>query len=133
MKRQLVALFAFVALSSMGLHAATDGEARTTQAGVFSEAQSERGAALFEQTCLACHQIEEFSTGYMEAWEGSTASDFMELIRTTMPQDNPGRLKREEYIDIVAYMFHMSGLPTGEEEMDPDTAKEIRIQGPFGE
>jgi quinoprotein glucose dehydrogenase len=117
----------------MALYAAPDGEPRTTQAGVFTAEQAERGATLFEEACLSCHQPDEFSQpGYMDGWVGQTADDFMELIRTTMPQDNPGRLKRAEYIDLVAFLFRENGLPEGEAEMDTQSVKEIRIEGPFG-
>jgi hypothetical protein len=48
-----------------------------------------------------------------------------------MPQDNPGSLKRKEYMDVVAYLFRMNGLPAGDSEMDVSSVKRIRIEGPY--
>jgi cytochrome c len=133
MKRQLVALVSASALYGMVVLAATDGEPRSTQAGVFTTEQADRGAKIFEETCVACHEPDEFiGSGYIDGWAGQTADDLIELIRETMPQDSPGRLKRQEYIDVVAYFFRENGLPDGEAEMDSKSVKEIRIEGPFG-
>jgi hypothetical protein len=55
----------------------------------------------------------------------------IEHIRATMPQDNPGSLKRTEYIAVVAYLFRMNGLPAGDAEMDVNSVKQIRIEGPY--
>jgi hypothetical protein len=48
-----------------------------------------------------------------------------------MPQDNPGSLKRKEYVDVVAYLFRLNGLPAGDAEMDVSSVKRIRIEGPY--
>ncbi len=107
-------------------------EMLSVQSGVYTGEQAERGAALFEGTCSSCHQPEEFGDGaYLDGWSGQTAHDLVEQIRTTMPQDNPGSLKRQDYVDIVAYMFRSNGVPAGDAEMDATTVKHIRIEGPF--
>jgi len=105
---------------------------RSVQSGVYTQEQAERGAAVFEKTCLSCHQPGEFGDGaYMDGWSGQTAHDMIELIRATMPQDNPGSLKRKEYVDVVAYLFRLNGLPAGDAEMDVNSLKQIRIEGPY--
>ena len=54
------------------------------------------------QTCIVCHQPEEFSRGgYMSGWTGATTDELFEVIRTTMPEDSPGRLDRDEYVDVI--------------------------------
>jgi mono/diheme cytochrome c family protein len=112
---------------------AQEEEQVSVQAGVFTAEQAERGRASFEGSCQSCHEPSEFGSGaYLEGWAGQTASDLIEQIRTTMPQDNPGNLKRKEYVDVVTYLFQTSGLPAGETEMDAESAKRIRIEGPFG-
>jgi mono/diheme cytochrome c family protein len=107
-------------------------ETRSVQSGVYTEAQAERGASVFKGTCVSCHQPGEFGDGaYMDGWSGQTAHDLIELIRATMPQDNPGSLKRKEYVDVVAYLFRLNGLPAGDAEMDVSSVKWIRIEGPY--
>lgn len=133
MKSQLAALVLVSALFAAVIYASPDGEPRTTQSGVFTAEQADRGAKVFDETCLACHQPDEFvGSGYLDGWVGETAHDLVELIRTTMPQDSPGRLSRQEYLDVVAFLFRENGLPDGPDEMDSTSVKEIRIEGPFG-
>jgi cytochrome c len=108
-------------------------EASSVQTGVYSEEQAKRGETLFGEACLVCHQPEEFATGgYMDGWAGMSVNDFVEFVRSTMPEDNPGRLKRQEYIDIISFFFQQNGLPTGESEMVRNVLKNIQIEGPFG-
>ena len=114
------------------LASAQEEETRSVQSGVYTGEQADRGAALFEDTCSSCHKPEEFGDGsYMDGWSGQTAHDLIEHIRATMPQDNPGSLKRQEYVDIVAYLFRSNGAPAGDAEMDAASVKRIRIEGPF--
>jgi quinoprotein glucose dehydrogenase len=114
------------------LSSAQEEETRSVQSGVYTGEQADRGAALFENTCASCHEPEEFGDGsYLDGWAGQTAHDLIEHIRATMPQDNPGSLKRQEYVDIVAYMFRSNGCPPGDAEMDSASVKLVRIEGPF--
>ena len=108
-------------------------EATSVQSGVYSQEQAVRGEQLFGEACLVCHQPEEFADGgYMDGWSGMSVNDMVEFIRSTMPEDNPGRLKRQEYIDIVAFLFQQNGLPAGETEMVREKLKNIHIEGPYG-
>ncbi len=112
---------------------AQEEEMRSVQSGVFTAEQAERGSHSFQGTCQDCHEPEEFSDGaYMDGWSGQTAGDMIDQIRSTMPQDNPGSLKRKDYVDIAAYLFQLNALPTGDTEMDVDNAKKILIEGPYG-
>jgi mono/diheme cytochrome c family protein len=121
-----------VLLIAVPLALAASNEARSVQAGVYTAEQAERGAKAFEETCLACHQPEEFSEGaYLDGWEGQKMGDLIELIRSTMPQDNPGSLKRKDYVDVGAYLLQLNGVPPGDTEMDASTVDEITIEGPF--
>lgn len=113
---------------------AQEEEATTVQAGVYSKEQAGRGEQLFSEACMVCHQPEEFTVGgYLDGWSGMSVNDFVEFVRSTMPEDNPGRLKRQEYIDIIAFFLQQNGLPAGEQEMERAALKNIQIEGPFGE
>ena len=52
-----------------------------------------------------------------------------------MPEDNPGGLIPGEYADVLAFIFSISGLPTGETEMNSDAEllQQILIEGPVAE
>lgn len=111
---------------------AAESEPRSVQSGVYTKDQAEAGREIFKQVCMTCHQAEEFSSaGYMESWSGTTVSDFIGLVRSTMPQDSPGRLKQSEYIAIAAFLLELNGVPSGETEMDGKALKDIKIEGPF--
>jgi S-disulfanyl-L-cysteine oxidoreductase SoxD len=120
-------------LATVLVAASQEEETRSVQSGVYTDAQAERGLEVFEGTCIACHQPDEFSDGgYLDGWSGQTAHDMVEHIRETMPQDSPGSLKRAEYVDVAAYLFQLNGLPAGDTEMDAESVKKIRIEGPYG-
>ena len=95
--------------------------------GVFTAEQADRGAQVFEQGCGRCHQPEQFmGPGFMGAWAGQTADVLFELIRTTMPEDNPSSLRRKEYTDILAFLFRLNGMPAGETAL-PGTARKLKL------
>ena len=125
-------LLALATLGILGQEAGAKTDKKSVQDGVYSAAQAERGEKVFEKACLECHPPEEFTGGYMAGWAGRTAHDLVEAIRDTMPENNPGSLKRQEFIDIVAYLFKINALPPGENKMDGKTVKQIQIEGPFG-
>lgn len=132
MRRQLAIVVGSLVLTTL-LAVAEEEGTRSVQTGVFTAAQAERGAQSFQSSCQECHEPEEFSDGaYMDGWSGQFASDMIEQIRSTMPQDNPGSLKHMDYVDIAAYLFQLNALPTGDTEMDVESAKSVVIEGPYG-
>ena len=124
-------------LAPLGVQRENDaGPTVSVQAGVYSAAQAKRGAKVYEKECSACHQPRQFiGPAYMEGWTGQTAYRLFELTRTTMPEENPSRLRRRAYADILAYIFSLNGFPVGQTEMksDAQSLKLIRIEGPYGD
>jgi hypothetical protein len=47
-----------------------------------------------------------------------------------MPLDNPGRLNRGQYADLVAYLLQLSGMPAGDRPLPSNDValKAIRIE-----
>ena len=134
MKKTMICMALLVGVFAIALSLSAQDEATSVQSGVYSQEQAERGEQLFGEACMVCHQAEEFAAGgYMDGWSGMNVNDMVEFIRSTMPEDNPGRLKRQEYIDIVAFLFQQNGLPAGETEMVRKELKNIHIEGPYGE
>ncbi len=141
-QRTLVCLaLVTIALGIVGLHARaqqneeteTEAESRSILEGVYSKAQANRGAEVFQTVCQDCHMPEEFvGSGYIEAWSDQTVLDLFEAIRTTMPEDNPGRLRRRAYADILAYIFDENGIPSGDIDLpdDDEALQSIRIEAP---
>jgi mono/diheme cytochrome c family protein len=103
----------------------------STLRGVYTEAQAARGEATYRANCTSCHATGTHAgDAFIRGWDSRTAFDLFELIRTTMPLDNPGRLSREQYVDVVAYLFKLNRLPPGDRALpaDDEGLKQVRIE-----
>src|SRR5436305_7170799 len=68
--------------------------------------QAERGARVYENTCGACHGPGQLvGQGFVESWNDRRVYDFYALVRSTMPLNDPGGMKEQEYLDVVAYLL----------------------------
>ena len=102
--------------------------------------QQARGKMLYNDKCASCHM--ENLRGSTETppltgdmfwgnWETYSANNLLEQIRSTMPEDNPGSLMRQEYVDIVAYILKFNQVAfDGDLPMDADALKKITIKKP---
>lgn len=103
--------------------------------GVFTEAQASRGQEVYTGLCGACHgrrlngapeDPDMRSTpplaraSFLRRWEGTSLATLFGYTQATMPESNPGSLTDEEYVDIIAYMLSVSGMPEGDDELQPD-------------
>src|SRR5436190_16742407 len=59
-----------------------------------------------------------------------TLGDLFERMRTSMPQNDPGGLSRQQNADILAYVLSSNKFPAGTTELGRDTEalKQIRFQ-----
>jgi len=89
----------------------------STKEGVYTEEQAARGERIVLDRCAACHQNDYFTGSFQASWRGARVSTLYDLIRTQMPEDNPGGLGRSEYADVLAYIFKLNGLPPGDEDL----------------
>jgi mono/diheme cytochrome c family protein len=123
--RKLVTLAVFGA-AALGLAATwaltAQSAGRTIRDGVFSPAQAERGAQVFGTICTNCHDITEFTGAgaYLEDVEGKPLWETFEFVSSEMPEDDPGSLSLEEYSAVLAYIFSIYGLPSGDAELAVD-------------
>ncbi|MBZ5728998.1 MAG: cytochrome c [Acidobacteriia bacterium] len=111
---------------------------RSVWDGVYTEEQAGRGKAHYNRECASCHG-EALSGGeeapplagdaFLANWNGLTVGDLFERIRRSMPQDNPGRLSRQQDIDILAYMLAANRFPAGKAELESrgEALKQIRF------
>ena len=93
---------------------------RSTQEGIYTEAQADRGAKTTADVCQKCHPSDYYKGRVVEAWEGNPVAALYDSIVETMPQDRPSSLKPQQYVDIVAYMFELNDYPKGENELSAD-------------
>lgn len=106
-----------------------DSATKTTLHGAYTTAQARSGAAIFKTECGDCHAAGRFQdSSFLVSWKGRPVRDLFELIRTQMPLDNPGALRRQEYADVLAYIFALNGLPAGDATLPSDDAELRRIR-----
>ena len=94
--------------------------------GVYSQAQADRGKALYSEQCASCHGSEltggemapPLSGGeFMAGWDGLTVGDLFERIRISMPQNAPGSLSGQQNADILSFVFAANKFPSGQAEL----------------
>jgi len=103
---------------------------RSVWDGVYTEDQAVRGQNTFGASCARCHDVADFAgPSFLKGWESSTVLDLFQLMQKTMPMDNPGSLRPEDYADVISYFLRANAIPAGKVELDTDEAhlKLIRI------
>jgi cytochrome c len=103
---------AFVIPSTAGLKPAT-----------YASEQAVRGQQIYQATCVRCHppghlEGEAFEVG----WNERRVFDLYSLLTNTMPQDKPGSLRDDEYIDVIAYLLQRNHVPASNVALRADTA-----------
>lgn len=91
-------------------------------AATYQPAQADRGEKIFTQVCAACHAQSQFvGQAFVENWNDHRVSDFYNLIRSSMPLSNPGGLKDEEYLAVVAYLLKANHAAAGADSLSTDS------------
>ena len=123
----LAATAAALAISAASVQALQD---KTVWDGIYTEAQSKRGEEIYKQRCVSCHggdlggsELAPSLTGaeFTANWNDLPLGELSERVRVTMPQDQPGVLSRPQTADLVAFMLHKGGFPTGSADLAPDS------------
>ena len=119
------------------LAAADETASQTTSvtAGVFTQAQAQRGRTAYTGPCSNCHGRKldgapddpdmppappVAGAKFLRDWQGRSLAVLLEYTRATMPENNPGFLTDQEFVDIIAYMLLVGGAPPGEGELPVD-------------
>jgi mono/diheme cytochrome c family protein len=115
------------------------GQVRTANDRVYTEAQGARGRSAYQEKCASCHggALEGISapplagSAFLTVWGAQPLSELAGKIRNTMPADDPGKLQPAETADLVAYILQAGKFPAGKSELAADEAalKSIVIAG----
>jgi quinoprotein glucose dehydrogenase len=100
---------------------------KTVWDGVYTDAQAERGKALYMEKCVQCHGPELNGGGagagplqgatFAGNWNGVPLGDMLERLRQSMPLDKPATLSRQQCADVLAFIFSVNKFPAGKTEL----------------
>jgi mono/diheme cytochrome c family protein len=116
-------------------------QGKTTQDGVYTEAQATRGQQTYAKACASCHGADLSGSGQAPAlgdadfnkeWDGQPLSDLFDRIHATMPADAPGTMQPAEVADVMAFIFAKAHMPSGAADLPGETAalKSIAFAAP---
>jgi mono/diheme cytochrome c family protein len=100
---------------------------RSVWEGIYSPEQAARGEAQYVERCAACHGATLNGTGeapglsggeFVSHYDQLTVADLFDRVRTTMPQNDPGTLSRDQYVEVVAFLLKSNGFPAGTAPLD---------------
>ena len=124
-----LSVMALVLIASAG-ETQTPPTERSLRDSAYTAEQAAQGDTTFQAVCARCHVVSQFQgPKFLAAWEGGTAYQLFDQIRTEMPQDNPGSLSQAQYLAVTAYLYQLNGFPAGSRPLPGDVAalKRIRI------
>jgi mono/diheme cytochrome c family protein len=128
-----------VSISAQARQDATPG--KSVRQGIYTIQQAKRGEDQYQLDCSSCHGATLsggesgsalIGTDFISDWTGKTVADLFEYTRTAMPKDSPGRLSRQQYADVIAFILSENKFPAGESELkaDPEMLQPIRFEAP---
>ena len=104
--------------------------------GVFTTAQADRGKAVFHAHCASCHDPSEQGEApllsgdvFMRNWEGHSVGRLYSKIIEEMPANNPESVASAQKLDVLTYILHENGFPSGATPLsgEPETLARIQI------
>ena len=122
--------------------------------GVYSAAQVDRGKAVYEAYCGRCHNAD--LTGgaggggggrgrgraggppalkderFWLDFDGQPLSALLSKIQRTMPQDAPGSLRDDDYVDLLAFILAQNAFPAGRSDLAATALDAVLIVGRSG-
>ena len=116
-------------LATHGAHTVPSSTASLPPAS-FAAEQAARGGKVYAATCARCHppgQLE--GAPFAIAWNEARVSTLYNVLRNTMPQDKPGSLTDQQYVDVIAYLLQRSKVPAGSAPLAADSVglRQVRI------
>lgn len=111
---------------------------KTVWDGVYTDAQADRGVAVYSKECTVCHADTlrgnvdggppltgaEFET----RWNGVTIADMVKEVAEMMPADEPNSLTQQQYVDVIAFLLRANKRPSGASELPVDADKLAQVE-----
>ena len=124
--RNRVVVFAIVGVAALVLSYvpadAGQDTTRTVWDGVYTKAQAQKGEAIYNEKCSKCHGSDASGgdapsladSGFAGDWDGLTVLQLFDRTRSSMPQDAPQSLTREETTALLSFLFSKNNFPAGD-------------------
>lgn len=135
----LVIAVALIAAANLGAappvhRRAVQSDQTTVWDGVYTEDQAKRGRQVYQDQCAACHldslkgDSRTQTPGLIGSpttprWKNISLRDLYVTIESSMPQNAPGSLGSQAYVDILSYLLKANGMAAGTAELPPDPEK----------
>lgn len=130
--------------SSAVPHAQAPSGTRSVSDGVYTTAQAARGREHYRKRCVLCHldngqgqaavpvipgeSLERegdaeapaiAGEAFKKKWGGRNAWELFGVLSATMPPGGVGTLTRQDYADVLAFIFELNKFPAGSSELTP--------------
>jgi mono/diheme cytochrome c family protein len=124
--RRVIVVAGLIAVLGIG----QNKPSRNVWEGVYAADQAKRGAEAYKSSCAMCHGETMQGGGgipavagpeFLFSWNGKTAAELFDYLRTMMPPADPGSLGDQKYADVMAAIFERNGFPANDKsELGPD-------------
>ncbi|MBA2589001.1 MAG: cytochrome c [Alphaproteobacteria bacterium] len=111
--------------------------AANVKPALYTAAQAEHGASVYQQSCAACHgnllegvaapALKGLGFNEMAKAQSLTVDGLLMVVANTMPQSDPGSLKPDQVNAVVAYILQQNSYPAGATALTADTAAQAHI------
>ena len=134
-----LALYLVASVSAVRAGQAAGGAGGSVWDGVFTTDQANRGGRFFAASCAGCHggslqggEGKPLSgPQFWTDWRESTVGELLAYISKNMPYSDDGSLAgtlpMSSYVDIVAHVLGMNGLPAGVRELTLNSSVGVQI------
>ncbi len=124
----LVTALAMIGAAVSSAQNSSSASRRTVWSGIFTIAQSARGASLFKDHCESCHGAELrgnegpalLGAAFTRNWTGLSVRELFRHIKVAMPEDAPASVNDADKADILAFIFQSNGFPAGSQPLTAD-------------
>lgn len=111
--------------------------------GVYTPEQARRGRDVYRAECAVCHSPDLNGrksdggpalrgTEFLARWRGQAVGALVDPAQELMPAAHPGKLGRQAYVDVIAYILERNGAPGGVFELPTDAATLKKLTIAFG-